>query len=100
MGAAEGYLNNGAVRCQFLPFAPDVFLPLSSGVTNPMDRLADSGGVISSRKASNTCLSCARVLRLKVPWLRAWAVPKGGGHQRTVLGKHPGQVATATVRRT
>jgi len=34
-----------------------VFLPLSSGVTNPIGRLGGSGGVISSRSASNTCLS-------------------------------------------
>jgi len=48
-----------------LRFAPEVFLPLSSGVTNPMGRLIGSGGVINSRKASKTCLSWLRVLRLK-----------------------------------
>lgn len=33
------------------------FLPLSSSVTNPIGRLCGSGGVMSSRSASNTCFN-------------------------------------------
>lgn len=50
--AASGYLARA-------------FFPLSSGVMNPMGRFGGPGGVIRSRNASNTCLSWARVLRLK-----------------------------------
>lgn len=32
------------------------FCPLSSGATNPIGRLGGSGGVMSSRSASKTCL--------------------------------------------
>ena len=42
---------------QVLPLTPDVCLPLSSELLNPMGRLGGSGSVISSRSASNTCLS-------------------------------------------
>ena len=34
-----------------------VFLPLSSVLTNPIGRFGGSGGVISSRTASNTCFN-------------------------------------------
>ena len=37
--------------------ADQLFAFFSSGVTNPIGRLGGSGGVISSRSASNTCLS-------------------------------------------
>ena len=54
-----------AVRYAFLPVVFALALPLgasflSSGVMNPIGRLGGSGGVINSRSASNTCLSCAR----------------------------------------
>ena len=49
---------------QALPFAC-AFLPLSSLVTKPIGRLGGSGRAMSSRSASNTCLSRLRALRLK-----------------------------------
>jgi len=49
---------NGGPRGQVLRFAwPEVFLPVSSGLMNPIGRLGGSGGVVSSRNASKTCLS-------------------------------------------
>ena len=40
---------------------------------NPIGRLGGSGGVTSSRRASKTCLTWARVLRLKMSWFIASA---------------------------
>lgn len=53
------------LRGQALTLAPAVLLlPLSSGRMNPIGRMGGSGGVMSSRRASNTCLSRAQVSRL------------------------------------
>lgn len=46
------------------------FLFLSSGVTKPMGRLGGSGGAMSWLTASMSWRSCARVLRLKVSWVK------------------------------
>ena len=68
----SGLERRGQVRSCYLP-QPTFFplaalgpLDLSCGGTNPIDRLGGSGGVMSWRSASKTCLSWARVLRLKV----------------------------------
>ena len=44
---------------------------LSSGLMNPIGRLGGSGGVMSSRSASKTCLSRLREFRLNVPCVSA-----------------------------
>ena len=49
----------------FTAFALAFGVGLSCGV-KPIGRLCGSGATISSRSASITCLSCARVLRLNV----------------------------------
>lgn len=55
-GAEKGPRGQGP-RGQVLPLAPDVFLPLSSGLTNPIGRLGGSGGAMSWFTASISCLS-------------------------------------------
>jgi hypothetical protein len=57
---------------QVLPFAPVVFFPLSSCVTNPIGRLGGSGGVMSSRSASNTCFNCGVIYMTNAPHRLSW----------------------------
>jgi hypothetical protein len=64
-GKAEKAVTQVAVPPRVL-FAPLGAFFLSSGVANPIGRRGASGGVISTRRASNTCLSWLRVLRLKL----------------------------------
>jgi hypothetical protein len=47
----------GSGKIRGLAFCSDVFLPLSSGVTNPIGRLGGSGGAMSWLTASMSCLS-------------------------------------------
>ena len=57
-GSGAGVRRRGhRRRGQVLRFVPEVFVPLSSGLMNPIGRLGGSGGVMSSRRASKTSLS-------------------------------------------